>query len=114
LRKTKVRVVGDPGLVAKITQVIQAHFVLCKPARKFDRPVGRDTAHSKAPGCTIYLDIKEEKQLITLVLSDFPEDESPKIFDRFLGYSRFVQRLHPKLEFDLRMGPFYSTVEASA
>lgn len=66
MRKTKVRVVGDPGLALQISRVVEAHFVLCKPPRKFDRPVGRDTAHSKAQGCTIYLDIKEEKQHLTL------------------------------------------------
>lgn len=70
MRKTKVRVVGDPGLVEKISDVVQAHFVLCKPARKFDKPVGRDTSHSKAPGCTIYLDVKKEKLPVSMKCPD--------------------------------------------
>jgi hypothetical protein len=62
MRKTKVRVVGDPSLCSKVSEVILEHFEVTKKPRKFDRAVGRDYSHSDASGCTTYFDIKREKE----------------------------------------------------
>ena len=60
-RKTKVRIVGDPELAAKVANVLVDNFVTAN-LQKFDRAVGRDYAHSKASGCTVYLEIKKPKE----------------------------------------------------
>jgi len=62
LRKTKVRIVGDPELVEKIAKVLLDHFEVNRGPRRFPWAVGRDYSHNKAPGRTIYIDIKKEKE----------------------------------------------------
>jgi hypothetical protein len=62
MRKTKVRIVGDPELAAKVTNVLVDHFVTAN-LQTFDRAVGRDYAHSDAQGCTVYLEIKKPKEV---------------------------------------------------
>jgi len=61
-RKTKVRIVGEPQFCEKVAQVILDHFEVDK-CEKFDRAVGRDYAHSNAPGCSIYITVKKPKEV---------------------------------------------------
>jgi hypothetical protein len=62
MRKTKVRIVGDPALVDKISEVILVYFELAEDMQTFDHAVGRDYSHSSAPGITYYLTIKKPKE----------------------------------------------------
>jgi len=61
VRKTKVRIVGDPELAIKVSHVIMDHFDF-SDLKQFNRAVGRDYAHSDAPGVTIYITIKKRKE----------------------------------------------------
>jgi hypothetical protein len=64
LRKTKVRIVGDPNLAAHIAHTLADHYEFEKAPERYDRAVGRDYSHSDAPGSTIYLVIKQLKATI--------------------------------------------------
>jgi len=60
LRKTKVRIIGDPGLAAKVLDVIVEHFVTDQ-IRHFKKAPTRYT-RSDSPGHTIYIDIVRPKE----------------------------------------------------
>ena len=62
MRKTKVRIVGDPELAGKVAQVIKDHFKLNGYQRFSTMPTRYGTGHSDSPGCSIYLDIKKPKE----------------------------------------------------
>ena len=62
MRKTKVRIVGDPALAKKVADVIKAHFELLGSQRFGNMPTRYGKGHSDAPGCSIYLDIKKPKE----------------------------------------------------
>lgn len=61
-RKTKVRIVGEPLLADKIMEVIVDHFELAEDTQRFDHAIGRDYAHSKAEGVTLYLVVNKPKE----------------------------------------------------
>jgi len=63
LRKTKVRIVGDPALAEKVAGVIKAHFELLGSQRFGNMPTRYESGHSDSPGCSIYLDIKKERSI---------------------------------------------------
>lgn len=56
MRKTKVRIVGDPELARIVAHIIANNFEIGK-RELFDRAVGRDYSHTNAPGVTVYLEI---------------------------------------------------------
>jgi len=62
LRKTKVRIVGDPELAARVLDVLDSALVFEGKPKSYDHPVGRDIDHSLSPGCTIYLTVKRVKE----------------------------------------------------
>lgn len=62
MRKTKVRIVGDPELAGKVAIIIKEHFELSGSQRFSAMPTRYGTGHSDSPGCSIYLDIKKQKQ----------------------------------------------------
>jgi len=64
-RKTKVRIVGDPDLASYVAVVLSGHFEFEKAPERFQRAVGRDYAHTQAPGVTIYITIKRPKKEVS-------------------------------------------------
>jgi len=60
-RKTKVRIVGDPDLAAHIAVTLSDHYEFEKAPERFQRAVGRDYAHTQAPGVTVYIVVKKPK-----------------------------------------------------
>jgi len=62
-RKTKVRVVGDPNLVAHIALTLADYYEFEKAPERYGRAVGRDYAHSNAPGSTVYIVVKKPKKV---------------------------------------------------
>lgn len=58
VRKTKVRIVGEPNLSAHIALILAEFYELEKPPERYQRAVGRDYAHSQEPGVTIYMTVK--------------------------------------------------------
>lgn len=62
LRKTKVRIVGDPDLAAHIAVKLADFYVFEKAPERFQRAVGRDYSHSKEPGATIYITVTKAKE----------------------------------------------------
>jgi hypothetical protein len=63
VRKTKVRIVGDPDLAGQVAQVVKDHFELSGSQRYSAMPTRYGTGHSDSPGCSVYLDIKKPKVL---------------------------------------------------
>jgi hypothetical protein len=62
VRKTKVRIVGDPALVHKIADVLQSFFAFESGPTFYPTAVGRDYSHSDAPGETCYIAVRRERK----------------------------------------------------
>jgi hypothetical protein len=58
VRKTKVRIVGDPELAQQVMLCIQKHFEV--DVRRFDRTPYR---YAKSPGISYYVTIKKPKRV---------------------------------------------------
>jgi hypothetical protein len=60
MRKTKVRIIGDPRLAGKLLNVIVEHFVTDQ-IRHFKKAPTR-YSRSDSPGHTIYIDVVRPKE----------------------------------------------------
>jgi len=61
VRKTKVRIVGDPELADKVAEALIERFELSR-IQRFNAAPTRYGSGSDAPGCSIYLDVKKPKE----------------------------------------------------
>jgi hypothetical protein len=61
-RKTKVRIVGEPNLVAHIAMVLSDFYEFEKAPERYDRAIGRDSSHCSEPGNTIYIVVKKPRR----------------------------------------------------
>ena len=62
MRKTKVRIVGEPNLSAHIAQSLAELYELEKAPERYQKAVGRDYSHCEEEGVTIYMTIKGLKK----------------------------------------------------
>ena len=60
MRKTKVRIVGEPSLVGQVHLVLKDHFEF-DDEKCFERAVGR-SRYGKSGGVTVYITIKKPKE----------------------------------------------------
>jgi len=58
MRKTKVRIVGDPEICEQVAEVIANHFVIA-PIQRFDTTPYR---YAKSPGKSIYITVTRKKE----------------------------------------------------
>lgn len=59
MRKTKVRIVGDPDLAKAVAEVVTDAFE-CEKPRQFNTTPYR---YAKAPGISIYITVKRKKNV---------------------------------------------------
>jgi len=57
--KTKVRVMGEPGLCEKVAAVVQEHFVIEGRPEKHEGLVGPKADRADALGITVYITVRE-------------------------------------------------------
>lgn len=70
MRKTKVRIVGDPVLVHRIAEALHSFFELESGPTYYPTAVGRDINHSDAPGETCYIAVKRMRNLKAAEMKD--------------------------------------------
>jgi len=57
--KTKVRIMGEPGLCEKVAAVVQEHFVIERRPERHEGLVGLEADRADAPAITVYITVKE-------------------------------------------------------
>jgi len=65
LRKTKVRIVGDPDLSAHIALTLSDFYEFERAPQRFQHAVGRDYSHCRDEGVTIYMVVKGLKKAVS-------------------------------------------------